>query len=201
MADHIGASIAVLHHPSKSGMRSIKETARADAYDMTGGAAALVNAPRFVNTMRWAQNPDDPDDRFRLFQSHKANLGTERAIKLVENEHGLVEFREEFSPALVNSGIFAADGVSSRNNSRRSGGRPSEADRTFMALEEMFVTHRREIALDELVRECVSRGIVKEAPENSEAWRSRRKTVRTHVQAKRDLIDIRGDGECFALKP
>ena len=55
-----------------------------------------------------------------------------------------------------------------------------------------------------LVAECIRRGVINEAQENSNAWRDRRKLVRRHMSEKRALVDIRTSdlcGECYALKP
>jgi hypothetical protein len=66
-------------------------------------------------------------------------------------------------------------------------------------LRELYLKRGKAVGLDDLVSECVRRGVIAEAEENSEAWRARRKTVRSHLFKLQHLVDERG--EVYAVKP
>ena len=59
--------------------------------------------------------------------------------------------------------------------------------------------HRRAVALDEFVVECIRRGMFKEAELNTAQWRDRRRSVRSHLERREHDDDLRGN-DFFAVK-
>lgn len=178
LAHGIDGCVSMLAHPSKSDIRAGKGP-------KVGGSHGMIDAPRWVHVLDWQTPPEEEGGgKYRVLTNEKPNYTRRFAIRLDENDKGLVENQGEVDP---DSGRAA----------RR--GRPSQAQRTFDGLREMYQTHRRAIALDELVDECVRRGICKEIIKDRDR-RDRRARVRSHLDRWRDLLDYR-DGDCFAVKP
>jgi hypothetical protein len=185
LATTIRGAVCLLSHPSKTDLRAGKGP-------QIGGCHAMLDAPRWAWLMssHTEEDADGQQSKYRALVYEKANHGERHAVKLVEGGNGIVQWAGDLDPDKPES-------TGEKSNSSR--GRPSKADRTFAALEEMYLTLRRAITLDELVRECANRGIVREIA-NERHMIDRRKTIREHLDLHRNKIDRRDDGN-FAIKP
>jgi RecA-family ATPase len=179
LASSIDGCVCMLTHPSKTDLRAGKGP-------QVSGAIAMIDAPRWVHSLKPVKTEDA--EQFRVLTNEKPNYSKRFAIKLEENSRGVVENAGEVDP----DNPAGAKSVSSR-------GRPSQADKTFEALRELYLSRGTPVGLDDLVRECVRRGVIAEAAGNSEAWRARRRTVRGHLFKLQRLVDERD--EAFAVKP
>jgi hypothetical protein len=184
--------ITFLHHPSKEGSREAaqKPDKPMAVQSLVGGAGAMTNAPRFVQTLRWFSRDDQ---RFRLFQSHKTNSEATPSLarRLIETD-GVVTDGEE---------IDLDEIATSSGRKGGKGGRPSEHADTFKALCELFATHRREITMDELLAEAVLAGSVSDyEPTDRNAYHQRCRTIRRHLGRYRAEVAEREKGR-FVLKP
>jgi hypothetical protein len=192
-ASSIDGTVCLLAHPSKSDIRAKNFQGgkpQSNSLAQIGGCAAMFDAPRWVHILT---DVKVDGEKFRVLTYDKANYGSRFAIKLVEDTHRVANFVGEVDP----DNPTAVDSVSEKKGSR---GRPSGADRTFLALEELVATFHRSIPIDELVHDCIRRGIVAEADENSGSWRDRRRTMRQHLSHFTKQVEARDD-DTFMLKP
>jgi hypothetical protein len=185
MAQSIDGSLGFLAHPSKTDLRNkAKQGSPIVAY--VGGCAAMIDAPRWVEVLETVNDADG--EKYRILTNEKSNYSRRFAAKCKDNINGIMELVEEVDP----------DNPGKTGDESR--GRPSSAERTFRMLEELFHTYRRSIPLDDLVEECIKRGIIGEASKDTTAWRGRRRTVREHLSRFNGRIDER-EQDHFAIRP
>lgn len=181
LASSIDGCVSMLTHPSKADLAAGRKD---NAAPQVGGSIAMIDAPRWVHVLRRIK-PEDGGDSYRALSSAKANYREPFAIKLVENEHGIVE----------NVGDLDPDSLEAAH------GRPRASHaRTLEALRCLFSLSHREITLDELVSECIRSEIVKPAEPGTAAWRDKRRTIKNHLERYKRVVDFR-DNDCFAIKP
>ena len=169
LATAIDGSVELLAHPSKTDLRNKQKQGNGPIVGYVGGAAAMIDAPRYVQILD--SSKDTGGSKYRFLISHKANYCKAFGRKLEENKYGIVEATDDIDPddpACVNS-------ISAR-------GRKSNADRTLLALEDMFFEKHQVIHIDDLIDECIRRGIIVEALRETTAWRGRRRTIRDHLE-------------------
>jgi len=178
----IRGAVCLLSHPSKADLRAAQGP-------QIGGCHAMLDAPRWCWLMssHTEETLDGEKTPYRALIYEKANHGKRHAIKLTEGAHGIVEPAGDLDPDKPDVG-------SSRGRSR------AAHEQSLEALRELFGTYRREVPLDDLVAECITRAIIAEARPETAEWRDRRRTIRKHMLKNKRFVDAR-DNDCFALKP
>jgi hypothetical protein len=186
-ATSIDGTTCVLAHPSKTDIRNKAATGKnANPAAFIGGCAAMYDAPRWVEILDTVKGGDDGP--FRVLINEKPNYSKRCGVKLVEDRNGVVQKDSDVDP----------DNPCGKSDNSR--GRKPKHDRTFLALEELFHTHRVAIHIDELLKECIRRGIFDDCAPDSSAWRGRRRTIREHLEHFTKKVEER-ETDIFALKP
>ena len=188
LATSIDGSVEFLAHPSKTDLRNKQnQGSKGPIVGYVGGAVAMIDAPRYVQILDNAKDQDG--NKFRVLISHKANYCKRFGRKLEENKYGIVEATDEIDPD---------DPACANSNSAR--GRKSNADRTLLALEEMFFEKHQVIHIDDLIEECIRRVIVDPATRETTAWRGRRRTIREHLERFPSRVQ-EAEPDHFRIKP
>lgn len=183
IAREIDGAVLLLGHPPKH----IGTSGKNEGAKWSGSTAwdAVTRARIWFTRLEEDDEEPDPASPARyMLELAKANYARRFAVELVENAHGVVEFVGEVDPK--------------QNSSRGRSRHTHEA--TLDVLRDLYTTHRRAIALDEIVKDCIRLGIVREAKPDTAAWRDRRRSIKMHLAKHQREVDYR-DEDFFAIRP
>ena len=153
---------------------------KAPGIEFSGSTAwdAVVRSRIWFKRIKDAEG-NDCDDRYSL-ELVKSNYAKRFGIEIALNGAGVAE--------------YVCDLESGAKRKK------TNDEHTLDVLAELYTRHRRSVTLDEIVVECIRRGMFKEAELNTAQWRDRRRSVRSHLAKHTHRIDER-ENDAFAMKP